>query len=548
MKVLVSVFLLFTPLLIQSQDVLDAPFYKGKELEYTPDAEQFNDLVAFFPYGPEDYKKLQDYRPYRRSFIYVEPEYLRVRVYRWLPLEQNPHLADSVIRTIYQRENGVLQANIGTEGKRPVTDESVFKVRPLHYVQQFDGVNIDSILSDSGANNLKRFDLIYVLRDIEDYEKEGVCVKESGVLRVKEQYVPDWFVVDNLTDYIINGIRIDGLFTAYKQKEFLERMLIRESIPLVEDIEHSRLTGFRLKEDYFLDPQTGEMTSRVIGIGLVGKDQRRGHELLWIYYPEFVWGAKEAGTVFQGNVVNYASLFDNHHYASTIEEIKPIGSWATIRHDHHDSEFVVRLDAELHIQLRGEERAANQGLVEGKVDYQPAGALMRSEVTYRSGIAHGPITVYNSNGTVAFSGKMNHGKCDGQFVYNDTAGKRKAVRTFSRGTLDGKQLNYWLNGQVYMNFPMKKGDLQHLDRFYYDGLLMESGDFKDNAIHGLWTFNLRVEDRVMKLIERSSRKTELPGYNSTNLFSFQYEYEHVIREACNYSKGLGPCLTRKKVE
>jgi len=97
---------------------------------------------------------------------------------------------------------------------------------------------------------------------------------------------------------------------------------------------------------------------------------------------------------------------------------------------------------------------------------------------------------YNNKGFLSYGGYYKNGVKDSTWLFYWDLKRQftKTVNTFNNGTLDGKQLEYFITDTLGKVFYCKAGKLDgNFYEFYQSGKLKINGFYKDNLKTGVWT-------------------------------------------------------------
>ncbi len=533
-----------------AQNVLDAPFILEKEVLYSPEPLRLNNYnleEEFGPWTKEERTALDQNHIYMESYVFSEFKYSRVRVYRYVGFNKNEHFSNKVEYSKWVKtkdQNWNVYSDEKSQKKISQIPKPIFNIHVPYWIQYYDQVNLKNIREDTSNNNEK-----YLLRNYEDeikkYKEKGAATEnKDGFFIVKENYEPDSIEIIAFQQFILKAFQ-DNLITGYNEKEFQN--------PITYSLwdkgnAQKNIKGIRIEEDYYIDERTGNLTSRIIGLGLVSEDTIRNKELLWLYYPELRWAWSNYCSIYRNQIINYEYLLDNHLYKGKIEEIKRIG---TLRNKYDDSDFMVKLDAILTIKLHREENNDGKEKLNGIINYSSIGELKKCQVAFKNDIANGKMVEYYNNGQASFTGNLLAGKCNGDFIYYYDTGVIKAKRHFELGKLVGDQTNYWPNKQVYSQFSVINDEPTILKRWYDDGKLFEVGSFEDGIMIGEWQYHIKFPEEVLRILKLKNGDTNLlPGFegkfDDKNTFDFKVLYTHERKDYCPFLTGI--CLNRQYIK
>lgn len=494
--------LLFPGGFASGQVVLDAPFIIKRHflnhtgIEYYMDL--MNDMAAdTFP------------KPPMSSFLFSEPEYARVRVFRTVLIKDNPHLTD-IIKYKY-----VVFSDSGTTvytdvGKTVVINDTINYARNSHapyFIREFIGVNIDTLKQDTLRYSRVLDKYKAIEKELNFYNFMGMLGSENGILVQKKNWMPYATVVSFkqilVSAFIQNPCRQFGM--PYTSHDLIYPSYISDIVNRLFGSEKEEITGVRLMEDYYIDEYSGELRSMIIGIGLIGNDLRFGNELGWRYYPEFSREITNMHTMFNDTLTNYDYVLTEHLYKGSIDSIQQLG-YSGCGKDECDNVFNVKLLPIVHLKLHRELHAGRFRNVNGILELPQESALPAMTVNYSDGLLHGNISATYPNGHEFYNGNMKNGRREGKFKFYYPSGRLMALRNFSNGFLEGPQKSYYENRQLYTDYEFKDGDIQWLKRYYNDGILISEGKFKYGLLHGKWTYKLKMDSLQFHQIQINNRK------------------------------------------
>lgn len=483
---LLALTLLFAGVHAYSQAVLDAPFVQEKDAIHEPLPAVFNDQYMYSPGIRDQVKPILEQRQiYPSSHLYAEPEYSRIRVFKYAAIDRNPHLGTAIPHEVWVRAGeGWEGYTKGDTAQRISGDaQQAFDLQPPNWVKRYDNVNIAQYEGEGffrGKNGYKALKKI-----LDEALEDGYATRDDeGTFRLTGAYKPKGGVVVIPFEEMIRSAFDKGQIGGYADKNFTKPLTRNELLGAVKD---KSLKGIRIKEDYFYDIASGRFTSAIIGIGWVGEDKQIGKELLWMYYPELRW-AMMGQCTRHGNIIKgYEHIFDAHQYTGEVNAIvQPhIRTWKKRTGDH---DYAVKLLPQTLVQLYHE--MYPDIARRGEVKYGADKGLPAGTVNYKKGKAHGRLSVSHLKARTWFEGVMSEGCCTGQFKFYYQNKQLQSLRNYSNGRLEGEQRDFYPNGKPYATFVMKDYEIQSLTRYYQDGHLLEKGSFTEGLMDGKWEYHL----------------------------------------------------------
>jgi antitoxin component YwqK of YwqJK toxin-antitoxin module len=533
-----SLIIPFASLFAMGQHVLDAPFIMEKEHLFVSQPEVLNWQVRDYYYNLPD-SQIKSKLVYPSSFLFAEHEYTRMRVMRYIPFNKNKAFADSVVHIEYSLGTTGLWEAIEAGKNHLSSKKSLhrkdFYIHLRKRAMELDGLNTNDFI-DLPNYTVQAQSLLNNISLVSDLSQfNGSKIDTNGIFRIINYYYPKEFEIISFAK-MIKHIILNGECTAFTDIDFSKSLTIEEVKKLLGGDNPLLLSGLRLKEDYYIHPLTGKLTSSIIGIGLVGEDRVPGNELLWIYHPELGYAMQNYCTYFDGTIVNYAYLLEYHFFNETIESMINIGSVKLEDFYELDNRFAVKLEALVQTSIRLEHlKYKGEKLNTTTFKFAPDGALLSCKFSILNEIPNGEIEFYYPEDRLYLKGSMEAGVCQGEFNYYYTSGKLRATRNFNNNQLAGIQKNYWPNGQLYSTYEIAGGNIQALTRYYEDGELLEKGNFEDGIQIGMWEYQIRCTPEIAKNIIDAQNNSMAPFYNGKDTYKYKVNYSMNGAPGCYFT-------------
>lgn len=537
MKNCILTFLLLYSSTIYSQSVLDAAFIFEKDFIYEPGPSSLNYLINETYHSVQNLKEsevLKNSLPiYPKSYLFSEPEYAYVRVIKTILFENNPQFSNTIQSSTHLKDNLV------KKGDNYVIEKGVYKnlIINTHIPnrsRQFIGANINELIEGKSYPHWQQ-KYHRNNNDINNFISSYNLKKNNyGILEIGESYIPEQFSLKSF-EFLIAEI-CDQEGSAFEDRNFTYEISTEKTQSIINNSSFS-IKGLRIKEDYYLNPYTGSLTSKVIGIGIIGNNPDK--ELFWLYYPWQQWFMENSCTVSNNEIIDYCYIFDSHQYQCEINQYIPLNNYEYILEEYAhpnnptDMDFVVKLDPLLAILLHqemGVEFKNERNIIKKN------GCLKSLEVEFKKGKAEGEISQHYNNGSLCFKGRMKNGKPDGVFQYYYSIGSKKAERTFLNGNLINTQYNYYPDGKQYMEYELaNEFEIPiSLTRYHDDGKILEKGNFKNGIPDGEWIYNLKCTKEAYSLLIKHAVFFSLataPIYQFDG-FSYNITYSHSSEKNC----------------
>jgi len=518
-----------------TQKVLDAPFIYEKEAVFAPEPIELNHILyanrIMNKEQKEEYQFFKSNLPiYPQSYLFSEPEYSRVRLLRSVYVKNNHHLEDSKNNSYWYKEGEKWNAYLdSTKTKKSNLDKQLTVNTQLFYpFRQYLGVNIIKLKNDTNEYARGKYSFInYWEKGMNQHIKNNnLKLSSNGVLEIDKPYTPDSFEIRSFTSVIINALS-NSKVSAFSDIDFFNG-LSENKVDSIIKSSNFKITGYRIKEDYFIDHLTGKLRSSIIGIGLIGTNNNMGDEILWMYFPELRYCLIDFCAIKEKEVVNLEYLFDAHLNIDEIENYERLASYRKFKEDYH---FSVKLDALMAIQLQQEIIGK---ISNGKSTLKSKRGVKSIKVNFLNDIANGEIEQYYDNGQISFKGIMKNGVCYGEFLYYYPSGKLKSKRNFSNGKPEGKQFNYYENGNLYAKYTLLNDEIiSDLERYYPNGKLLEKGKFKNGLIYGDWQYRIECIPEIFDIIKNANSLSNNDKYiYDKDSFNLNVSYEHIYDNDC----------------
>lgn len=396
--------------------VLDAPFISEKihVFEPFPMGIDFALDDQFYYKRSNDSSEVEIYLKnnpfYNLSYLYGEPEYARVRVFRTINLSENIHFTSNT-KTYnlyntnskwYTYEDSLLIDSIEMDKDWEMD---------LHlpwWVRKFINLNITEFKNNPKPYTREKSALSIFDSEITRHiNNEYVEVDKDGFLIPLKKYQPINFEIVPLNKLLYSALS-KGYLMAYKDSRFTLPMTTQEWVNKTDSFKN--YNGIRLKEDYFVDPITDRLTSALIGFSMLDK---HGEEICWFYYPELRFALIDKGTFLDNKIMNYGYLFDEHYYKSTIDSL--YGMSPSQHNSCTDDSFLLKLMPIVKTKIHSEE--TKDEIKNGPVIFKQNNVLGRLEMDYANNLPNGKYRAYHINGAVSSEGVMDGGSCSGVFKF-----------------------------------------------------------------------------------------------------------------------------------
>lgn len=526
LKIVFMVAFSFSDYSALAQIDFDTPFILSRQKQYEPDPLKF----IYFEKGKltdNERSILKENPIYQPSYLYSEPYFSRIRVFRYIDLQENLFLSTTP-NTKWIKKGQFTESLAGYE----------MQIHAPHYTRCFRGVPLSYITQDTFPDSYEKQLLPYFIEDLEKY-RDKEKKDAPGFYFAKEIYEPDSFKAIPFLQ-LLKSMLSTGLVSMYSKADFTEEIGIEK----IEGIFKSNIIALRVKEDYYFNRIKGKMDSKIIGMGLVGINNKPGDELCWINYAEMRPALLNQCGVYENTFINYEFIFDQHLPTFRLEKIERIGSYSNQVMDD-DSDKMVWLDPYFLLKLVDEnDLIAKKGKIQ--ITMVNVEDMHNTNIYYTDETAIGMESFYKS-GKLYFRGSLDNNNCNGTFTFFYSDGKPKATLQYKGGKLAGDQVLYWPNGNIYCSYTVKKEEISSLKRFYEEGELMEEGKFKNGVIDGIWQYTLKVPDLLLEKIMKGELFPDEPGFNIINK-SFEYKINYFPKYTNDCKRMEKKYCLDKKVE
>ncbi len=421
---------------------------------------------------------------YPRSYLYQNPLQERKTVVRTLWTKDNHHLSDSINLSYWKKKEigWSIVVELFDSDVSNIQHSSVVNYQLPYAVQQCLGASYTELQSERGEEVVE---LGYLSTDILDVldqlqTKNNVVIDEQGIIQKGDPYYPEEFSTETLSQVIINGLRNQQI-NGYSSSKFREIISPLDALASMRKAK-SQLTGYRIIEDYYINPLTYKLTSKVMGIGVIGKSSEMGDELLWIRFPELRIAMEPYASRVNDTLYNMEYIFDSHINTSVVDTIINSG------YDEYGSnDFIYQVSLEPLVKLALWHENTRTLSISKKLEKEDG---INTAIYFNDEKQPDQYQDYYPNKVLATSGNMPKGYCEGTWKYYFPSGKIKAERNFIAGVLEGEQVNYYENGDIYARYHTENGNLLDLERYNKDGSLMEKGNFVHGVVNGNWEYHL----------------------------------------------------------
>jgi antitoxin component YwqK of YwqJK toxin-antitoxin module len=517
----------------QVQTVLDAPFVKEKALLFSPVPYEYN----YFLYCKETSMsaKCQLFREqspiYLESYLYNEPLYERIRLIRTLEMPAQNGLEDRS-HSFWTKDGdqwNVYKDSLQTTEIQWTTPVN-FNVQIPYDVRQYLGINVRELMAIESKWDMRKHHYeSYYGEIVKHYIQSGLLeIDEEGFLRKIQEFTPDSFELMTLVE-LIRSVYNTGHLDSYSDVDFYYPHSEEQCDSIQELLNGESKISFRTKEDYYIDELTGDLRSSIIGLAVVLDDAPVGEELYWIYYPALKWACLGKCCLHDGEVMDVETVFSDHLLADHIESReKP----SYVFDATNDFEYSVKLEPLLAIDAFLE---ISDSIGDGYFEFEATAGRNELHFWMDGTLAEGEIKEFYENGQERYSGQMTNGKCDGYFTFYYPEGGVKAKRFFADGKPRGEQLNYYANGNLYAVYEVDENEIiTSLRRFYDDGTLMESGEFRDGVPVGPWLHITKCSKEMFELLTSDFFLPEwkIEYEESLKGFEFTVNYTHEFANDC----------------
>jgi antitoxin component YwqK of YwqJK toxin-antitoxin module len=458
-------------------------------------------------------------------------------------------------KSVFAQSSGVLDASIVNE-RFFVTIENIdigrnlfFDIESLSYANKLDfsySTNPEKTkeyfkkdLKVTGLNYCYLFDEqetwhLRVFRTIDLNQKENEYFLKGSryILRTKESdgFIKKDTLFNELETSLINivskGIKSASI-TPYQFPYFEYNKEFKNQFDF--DSLSKQFCYVKIKEDWRYDRITGQLKCYPIGLAFLDKNKK---ELLWFYYPElklnlfsFYNISYDFGDLREAS---WQYIFENHKYFTHSLEIqnhKNNQSFNGNNEDYsfHRNDFHALFKLELvdeHIRKfrykysgEIEDRLLDgrlvkgmliNGIKQGKWVVLYENGVENISVNYTNNVLHGIYIDKFANGKIAEKGMFNFGFREGEWVSYFENGKLLAKRNYKSGMLDGIQSTWYESGKNHLIYNYKNFQLNgNFKRWNEEGILTESGQFKDDIFVGAWQINLKISADVIELLKNN---------------------------------------------
>lgn len=460
----------------------------------------------FFAYGNSDMHSIRVYRT-----ISLESEWaFNMHDSIQLDLDPNILLSDDSINI----PSGDWKGNYKLDYNIPLV------------VNQFIGLNIDSLrnVGDSLAGSQLNYDLKDSRHLLDTFLQKGILeIDENGRLQHRLPLVPSEVRVRSLIDIIYASFK-KGRLTGYVNSTFDRRYVMHEVWSKLGDIDSLKnsITGYRIKEDYFLDSLSNRITSRVIALGIIGQDQTLGNEIMWFFYPELTYDCLNNETGIVGDeIIDVESIINNHHYEGHIDTMFAISSaWS-----NWDDPWMVHLDALVAIDLWKQFYRTQGSFPEGFQRHESEIGIPTCETEFQNEKAVGAVSVFFDDGQLKLRGRLEDGRLSGRFQHYYQNGKLLGDRNLRANHLEGHQVDYWPNGLKCAEYIFQNWQPTKLTRWHEDGSFLEEGNFDSNGkISGTWNYRLMLDPKQEERFNQNRKGLKIPGSQGQGIYEFKVQY------------------------